>query len=53
MAHATEFFSMNEVNRLRILQDGIDHHLTICLAANRLDKSNRHCRWLLDWPGGR
>ncbi|EAQ8850447.1 ISNCY family transposase [Salmonella enterica] len=47
-AYGTEFFSMNDVNRLRILQDVIDHRLTTRLAANRLEISDRHCRRLLE-----
>lgn len=35
-AYGTEFFSMNDVNRLRILQDVIDRRLTTRLAATRL-----------------
>lgn len=35
-AYGTKFFSMNDVNRLRILQDVIDRHLTTRLAATRL-----------------
>lgn len=46
-AHAAEFFSMNDVNRLRILQDVIDHLLTTRLAVTRLEISHRHCRRLL------
>lgn len=33
-AYGTEFFSMNDVNRLRILQDVIDRRLTTRLAAS-------------------
>ena len=47
-AYGTEFFSMNDVNRLRILQDVIDRRLTTRLAATRLEISDRHCRRLLD-----
>ena len=47
-AYGTEFFSMNDVNRLRILQDVIDRHLTTRLAATRLEISARHCRRLLE-----
>lgn len=35
-AYGTEFFSMNDVNRLRILQDVIDRRLTTHFAATRL-----------------
>lgn len=45
-AYGTEFFSMNDVNRLRILQDVIDRRLTTRLAATRLEISDRHCRRL-------
>jgi hypothetical protein len=41
-AYGTEFFSMNDVNRLRILQDVIDRRLTTRLAATRLEISDRH-----------
>lgn len=47
-AYGTEFFSMNDVNRLRILQDVIDRRLTTRLAASRLEISDRHCRRLLE-----
>jgi transposase len=39
---------MNDVNRLRILQDVIDRRLTTRLAATRLEISDRHCRRLLE-----
>lgn len=39
---------MNDVNRLRILQDVIDQLLTTRLAASRLEISDRHCRHLLE-----
>lgn len=35
---------MNDVNRLRILQDVIYRCLTTRLAATRLEISDRHCR---------
>lgn len=44
-AYGTEFFSMNDVNRLRILQDVIDHRLTTRLAAPGL-------RYLTDTADG-
>ena len=47
-AYGTEFFSMNDVNRIRILQDVIDRRLITRLAASRLDISDRHCRCLLE-----
>ena len=39
---------MNDVNRLRILQDVIDQHLTTRLSASRLEIFDRHCRRLLE-----
>lgn len=39
---------MNDVNRLRILQDVIDRRLTTRLAASRLEISDRHCRRLVE-----
>ncbi len=39
---------MNDVNRLRILQDVIDRRLTTRLAASWLELSDRHCRRLLE-----
>lgn len=45
-AYGTEFFSINDVNRLRILQDVVDRRLTTRLAATRLEISDRHCRRL-------
>lgn len=47
-AYETELFSMNDVNRLRILQDVIDRRLTTRLAASRLEISDRYCRRLLE-----
>lgn len=47
-AYGTEFFSMNDVNRIRILQDVIDRRLTTRLAASRLEISDRHCRRLVE-----
>lgn len=47
-AYGTEFFSINDVNRLRILQDVIDRRLTTCIAANRLEISDGHGRRLLE-----
>src|SRR5476649_681010 len=47
-AHGSEFFTMNEVNRLKILQDVIDNRLTTRLAALRLNITDRHCRRLLE-----
>lgn len=39
---------MNDVNRIRILQDVIDRRLITRLAASRLDISDRHCCCLLE-----
>ncbi|WP_342364899.1 helix-turn-helix domain-containing protein [Escherichia coli] len=39
---------MNDINRLRILQEVIDRRLIICLAASRLEISDRHCRSLIE-----
>ena len=36
MAHAAEFFSLNEVIRLKIIQGVVDRHLTTQIAAQRL-----------------
>lgn len=46
-ASGAEFFTMNEVNRLKIIQDVIDRRLTTRLAAERLGISDRQCRRLL------
>lgn len=46
--YGSEFFTMNEVNRLKILQDVIDHRLTTSQAALRLNITDRHCRRLLE-----
>lgn len=46
-AHAAEFFTLDEVNRLKIIQDIVDRHLTTQMAAQRLGISDRHCRRLL------
>lgn len=46
-ASGTEFFTMNEVNRLKVIQDVVDRRLTTHLAAERLGISERHCRRLL------
>ena len=46
-AHAAEFFTLDEVNRLKIIQDVLDR-LTTQLAAERLGISDRHCRRLLE-----
>lgn len=47
MASGAEFFTMNEINRLKIIQDVIDRRLTTRLAAERLGISDRQCRRLL------
>jgi hypothetical protein len=46
-AYGSECFTMNEVNRLKILQDVIDGRLTTSLASQRLGLTDRHCRRLL------
>lgn len=46
--YGTGFFSMNDVNRIMILQDVIDRRLTTRLAATRLKISDIHCRRLLE-----
>ncbi|SVT90724.1 transposase [Klebsiella pneumoniae] len=46
-AHAAEFFTLDEVNRLKIIQDVIDRRLTTQMAAQRLGISDRQCRRLL------
>lgn len=47
-ALAAEFFTLDEVNRLKIIQDVIDRRLTTRLAASRLEISDRHCHRLLE-----
>ncbi len=46
-AQAAEFFTLDEVNRLKIIQDVIDRRLTTQMAAQRLGISDRQCRRLL------
>ncbi len=46
-AYGSECFTMNEVDRLKILQDVIDGRLTTSLASQRLGLMDRHCRRLL------
>lgn len=46
-AHAAEFFTLDEVNRLKIIQDVIDRRLTTQMTAQRLGISDRQCRRLL------
>ncbi|MFT4270623.1 MAG: ISNCY family transposase [Pantoea sp.] len=46
-ASGAEFFTMNEVNRLKVIQDVVDRRLTTHLAAERLGISDRQCRRLL------
>ena len=46
-ASGADFFTMNEVNRLKVIQDVVDRRLTTHLAAERLGISDRHCRRLL------
>jgi len=45
--HAAEFFTLDEVNRLKIIQDVVDRRLTTLMAAQRLGISGRQCRRLL------
>ena len=35
-AHAAEFFALDKVNRLKIIQDVVDRRLTTQMAAQRL-----------------
>lgn len=46
-AHSAEFFTLDEVNRLKIIQDVVDRRLTTLMAAQRLGISDRQCRRLL------
>lgn len=46
-AYGTEFFSMNDVNRLKILQDAIERNLRPGQAAEMLSITPRHCSHLL------
>ena len=46
-AYVSECFTMNEVNRLRILQGVIDGRLTASLASQRSGLTDRHCQRLL------
>lgn len=46
-AHAAEFFTLDEVNRLKIIQDVVDRRLTTQMASQRLGISDRQCRRLL------
>lgn len=46
-AHAAEFFTMDKVNRLKIIQDGVVQPLTTLMAAQRLDISDSHSQRLL------
>ena len=46
-AHATEFFTLDDVNRLKIIQDVIDRRQTTQMAARRLGISERQCRRLI------
>ncbi len=58
-AHAAEFFTLDEVNRLKVIQDVIDRHLTTQMAAQwlafpiasadavcRVTVNLAHCAWL-------
>ncbi|CAH3746819.1 hypothetical protein AI2799V1_2258 [Enterobacter cloacae] len=46
-AHAAEFFTMDKVNRLKIIQDVVVQPLTTLMAAQRLDISDSHSQRLL------
>lgn len=46
-AHAADFFTLDEVNRLKIIQDVVDRRLTTQMVAQRLGISDRQCRRLL------
>ena len=46
-ALAAEFFTLDEVNRLKIIQDVVDRRLTTQMGAQRLGISDRQCRRLL------
>ncbi len=46
-AYVSKCFTINEVNRLKILQDVIDGRPTTSLTLQRLGLSDRHCRRLL------
>ncbi|CNI94823.1 Uncharacterised protein [Yersinia aldovae] len=41
--HKADFFTLGEVNRLKIIQDVVDHRLTTQMAAQRLGLSDRQC----------
>ncbi|KFC76675.1 hypothetical protein [Buttiauxella agrestis] len=47
-AYGSVFFTMNEINRLQILQDVVGNRLTTRLAVLRLNFTDRHCRRLLE-----
>lgn len=46
-ASGADFFTLNEINRLKIIQDVVDQRLITHLAAGRLGISDRQCRRLL------
>ena len=46
-AHAADVFTLDEVNRLKIIQDVVDRRLTTQMAAQRLSISDRQYRRLL------
>ena len=46
-AHAAEFFTLDEVNRLKIIQDVVDRRLTTQMAVQRLGIPDCQCRRLL------
>lgn len=45
-SHAAEFFALDEVNRLKIIQDVVDLRLTTQTAAQHLGISDRQSRHL-------
>lgn len=47
-AYGTEFFSIFDMNRLRLLHDLINQRHTIRLATRRLEICDRYCHHLLD-----
>jgi hypothetical protein len=45
--HAAKFFTLDEVNGLKLIQDVVDRRLTTQMAAQRLGIFDRQCRRLL------
>lgn len=45
-AHAAEFLTLDEVKRLKVIQDVVDRHLTTLITAQRLGISDPHRRLL-------